>query len=100
MPESAGFAQRILACIESIPAGRVMTYGVQSFAGENERAARNQRSDNSPEQHPVLQFARHLEISEDHQEHKEIVDAERKLNEVAGRELQAGRAPVPPVDAP
>jgi alkylated DNA nucleotide flippase Atl1 len=32
--ESDGFAQRILACIESIPPGRVMTYGdVAEFAG-------------------------------------------------------------------
>lgn len=34
MSEEAGFAQRILACVESIPAGRVMTYGdVAEFAG-------------------------------------------------------------------
>jgi methylated-DNA-protein-cysteine methyltransferase-like protein len=34
MAESAGFADRILACIEAIPAGRVMTYGdVAEFAG-------------------------------------------------------------------
>jgi alkylated DNA nucleotide flippase Atl1 len=25
--ENGGFAQRILACIEAIPPGRVMTYG-------------------------------------------------------------------------
>jgi methylated-DNA-protein-cysteine methyltransferase-like protein len=32
--ESDGFAQRILACIESIPPGRVMTYGdVAEYAG-------------------------------------------------------------------
>lgn len=34
MAESNGFAQRILACIEQIPPGRVMTYGdVAEFAG-------------------------------------------------------------------
>ena len=34
MAEPDGFAQRILACIEAIPAGRVMTYGdVAEFAG-------------------------------------------------------------------
>ncbi|MGH8861228.1 MAG: MGMT family protein [Jatrophihabitantaceae bacterium] len=34
MPEGAGFAQRILACIEAIPPGRVMTYGdVAEYAG-------------------------------------------------------------------
>ena len=34
MPEPSGFAQRILACVESIPPGRVMTYGdVAEFAG-------------------------------------------------------------------
>lgn len=32
--EPEGFAERILACVESIPAGRVMTYGdVAEFAG-------------------------------------------------------------------
>jgi methylated-DNA-protein-cysteine methyltransferase related protein len=32
--ESEGFAERILACIDSIPAGRVMTYGdVAEYAG-------------------------------------------------------------------
>jgi methylated-DNA-protein-cysteine methyltransferase-like protein len=32
--EAKGFADRILACIESIPAGRVMTYGdVAEYAG-------------------------------------------------------------------
>src|SRR5579875_3345504 len=34
MAESPGFAQRILACIEAIPPGRVMTYGdVAEYAG-------------------------------------------------------------------
>jgi alkylated DNA nucleotide flippase Atl1 len=32
--ENAGFADRILACVELIPTGRVMTYGaVAEFAG-------------------------------------------------------------------
>ena len=34
MGESEGFADRILSCVESIPAGRVMTYkDVAEFAG-------------------------------------------------------------------
>ncbi len=34
LAEGDGFAQRILACVDSIPAGRVMTYGdVAEFAG-------------------------------------------------------------------
>src|ERR1700759_2771160 len=34
MGESAGHAERILACIESIPRGKVMTYGdVAEYAG-------------------------------------------------------------------
>ena len=34
MPESADFAARVLACVESIPPGKVMTYGdVAEFAG-------------------------------------------------------------------
>lgn len=34
MSEESGFAQRVLACVEAIPAGRVMTYGdVAEFVG-------------------------------------------------------------------
>ncbi len=34
MAEEGGFAQRILACVDAIPRGRVMTYGdVAEFAG-------------------------------------------------------------------
>jgi alkylated DNA nucleotide flippase Atl1 len=33
-PDAAGLAQRILACVESIPPGRVMTYGdVAEYVG-------------------------------------------------------------------
>src|ERR1700751_2776858 len=69
----------------------------QAYARENERPARDQRSDDSPEQHPVLQFTGHAEVPENHQKDKEIVDAERKLDEVPGRELQTGCAPVPKI---
>ena len=34
MSEESGFAQRVLACVDAIPAGRVMTYGdVAGYAG-------------------------------------------------------------------
>ena len=34
MPESPGFAERVLDCVESIPPGRVMTYGdVAEYCG-------------------------------------------------------------------
>ena len=34
MPESPGFAERVLACVEAIPPGRVMTYGdVAEYCG-------------------------------------------------------------------
>ncbi len=34
MPEPVGFAERILRCVEAIPAGRVMTYGdVAEYCG-------------------------------------------------------------------
>lgn len=34
MPEKQGFAHRILSCVESIPPGRVMSYGdVAEFVG-------------------------------------------------------------------
>ncbi|SHF82604.1 O(6)-alkylguanine repair protein YbaZ [Jatrophihabitans endophyticus] len=34
MPEPGDFAARVLACVEAVPAGRVMTYGdVAEYAG-------------------------------------------------------------------
>ena len=34
MPEAAGFAEKILACVEAIPPGKVMTYkDVAEYAG-------------------------------------------------------------------
>ena len=50
--------------------------------------ARDQRPDDAPEQHAVLILNRHSERREDHQEDENIVDAERLLDEVAGRPLQ------------
>src|SRR5437660_10966192 len=69
----------------------------QAYARKNEYAARDQRSDDSPEQHPVLQFTGHAKISEDHEEYKKIVNAERELNQIADGEFQACRAPMPEI---
>jgi methylated-DNA-protein-cysteine methyltransferase related protein len=68
MAERGGFAEKILACIESIPPGRVMTYGdVAEFVGV--RSARTvgrvlARDDGSVPWHRVLRadgsLAEHL----------------------------------------
>ncbi len=46
----------------------------------------------------MLQLRRDAEISKDHEEDEKIVDAERKLDQVPGGKLQAGRSPMPEVN--
>ena len=55
---------------------------------EDEDAAQDEGSDDSPEQHLVLVLAFYAEEREQHEEHEEVVDGERLLDEVAGEELQ------------
>ena len=43
---------------------------------------------NSPEENFVLVLIRHLEIAEDDEKYKEVVDAERQLDHVASHELE------------
>src|SRR5712672_3050896 len=67
----------------------------QRDAGEDEQPAHNQRAHNPPEQHFVLMVIVYFEIPEDHQEHKEIVHAEREFDHVSGDELQHAGAAMP-----
>ncbi len=47
----------------------------QADAGNNENAAHQERTENSPEQHAALMLLRHSEIAEDYKEKKKIVHA-------------------------
>ena len=61
----------------------------QADAGKNKDAAHQHRPDNSPEQYPMLMLLGHGEITEDQEEDKKIIDAEREFENVAGDELIA-----------
>ena len=66
-------------------------------ADADHRAAHHQRAEDAPEQHAVLVDRRHREVTEDHRDDEDVVDAERLLDDVAGEVLQRRRAAV--VDA-
>src|SRR5687768_9742400 len=57
-------------------------------ASENEDHSHYQRSENSPEQDFVLIRLRNLEVSEDHYHHKNIVNAQRFLDQICRKEFQ------------
>src|SRR4051794_37285001 len=59
--------------------------------------AHHDRSENSPDQDPVLVLRRHPEIGEDEDEDKDVVDAQRILDEVPGEEIDPliGSLPMP-----
>src|SRR6266478_1509604 len=67
----------------------------QAHARHDEYSPHEERSENSPEQHLVLVLVGHLEIAEDYEKYKQVVDAERQLDYVAGHELQRLSPPVP-----
>src|SRR4029077_5221529 len=64
-------------------------------AGGDENRAHDQGAQDSPEQYLVLVDRRHLEETKDEEEDKEVVDAQRELDDVSGDELKRGRAAVP-----
>src|SRR5215468_7348984 len=66
-------------------------------SGANEDSAQNQCTDDSPKEHSMLLLVRNGEVFEDHQEYKQIVDAQGKLDHVAGDELEAGLTSLPEI---
>src|SRR5262249_40288088 len=64
---------------------------------ENKQAPHNQRAYDSPKQYFVLMIIGHFEIAENHQEDEKIVDAERKLDDVAGYKFECTCAAMPEV---
>ena len=71
----------------------------QRGADGDEEAARDQRADDSPEQHAVLQVRGHREVRERHQEHEQVVDGQRLLDQPGLEELQRAIGAAVKVDA-
>src|SRR5450631_632807 len=67
----------------------------QADAGRDKDSAHDERPQDSPEQHLVLVERRHLEETENQEEDKKIVYAQREFDDVSGDELQSGRAAMP-----
>ena len=56
--------------------------------------AHDERAEDAPDQNPVLVLRRHPEVGEDEHENEDVIDAERVLDQVAGKEID------PPGPAP
>ena len=54
----------------------------------DERRAEDEGADDAVEQHPVLVERRDAEVGEHQDEHEDVVDGERLLDDVAGEELE------------
>src|SRR5207248_6947215 len=67
-------------------------------AGEDEGAAHDQGADDAPEKHAVLVRGGDAEGGKDDDEHEDVVDGERLLDQVAGRELHRSLRTEPAVD--
>jgi hypothetical protein len=62
--------------------------GQQPAAHQDHHGAQHDGADDADHQHPLLVVRGHREVGEDHQEHKDVVDRQRLLDQVAGQELQ------------
>ena len=60
----------------------------QNRAHGDEDAAEDQGSENAIKEHPVLVFARDIEIGENHNEHEDVIHRQSLLDDVAGKKLQ------------
>jgi hypothetical protein len=58
-------------------------------ADEDQDRAQDDRAEHSQHQRAPALFGRHREVVEDHQEHENVVDRERLLDDVAGQELES-----------
>src|SRR3972149_1972932 len=81
-------------------ATRTRSSGVEGRRAEHdEEGAHDQRAEDPPEEHPVPEPGRDREDREDHEEHEDVVDRQRLLDHVAGRELEGALRAEPEVDA-
>ena len=66
----------------------------EGHAGEDEDEPHEQRPEDAPEQHAVLELPGHGEIAEDQRPDEDVVDRQALLDEVAGVVLARRLAPV------
>ena len=69
------------------------------LAKYDQDAAHRQCAKNAPEEDGMLVARWHLEVREDQHEDKDIIDAERLLEQVAGEEFERWLWPIPGVHA-
>src|SRR5258708_13998751 len=60
----------------------------QHSAKDNQDAAHDERTQNTPEQHPVLIGCRYTEVAEEQHKDEDVVNAEGLLDQIARHELQ------------
>src|SRR5215469_6046060 len=70
----------------------------QSDAGADEESTQDQRTNDSPEQHPMLLLFGDGEVVEDHEEDKQIVDTQRELENVPGEKLKTTLMSLPEIE--
>jgi hypothetical protein len=63
--------------------------GDQRRADEDHDRAQHDRAQHAQDEHALLALRRHREVGEQHQEHEDVVDRQRFLDQVAGQELHA-----------
>ena len=67
-------------------------------AGEDEDEAHDHRADDAPQEHAVLILPADLEVLEHHEEHEEVVDGQRLLDQVRRDEQHGVIGPVSDLD--
>src|SRR5215469_7686200 len=70
----------------------------QSDAGADEESTQDQRTNDSPEQHPMLLFFGNGEVVEDYEEDKQIVDTQGELENVTGEKLETTLMSLPEIE--
>src|SRR5207245_3352480 len=70
----------------------------EAHTGADEYATHDQRTHNSPEEHPVLMLFRHGKVAKHHQEDKKVINAEREFDDIAGEELECGLLALPEIN--
>ena len=65
-----------------------MELGDQPRSHDDHDRAQEERPEDADHQHALLECGRHAEIGEQHQEHEDVVDCQRLLDQIAGPEFQ------------
>ena len=64
-------------------------------ADGDHRAAHDERAEDAPKQQAMLKFRRHAEIGKDDRHDQDVVERERKFDDIAGGELDRFLAAAP-----